>query len=138
LIPLLIKAAHTNTEFSIYGTDYSTPDGTSIRDYIHVEDLCTAHLAALEYLDNAIKPCIYNLGSGKGWSVKEVITTVEQVLGKSIKIKEVARRPGDPAILVANPERAMKQLNWSPRYGLADMIKHACARLGNNLQLVNS
>lgn len=144
LIPLLLAAAHTNKEFLIYGDDYPTPDGTCIRDFIHVEDLCDAHLAALERLNHVSKPCIYNLGSGKGWSVKEVITTAEQVLEKSIKVQTTSRRPGDSAILVANSQLAQQQLNWMPRYNLVDMINHANLKwinvdpLDNNLKLANS
>jgi UDP-glucose 4-epimerase len=116
LIPLIIKAAMgKNSEVKIYGTDYPTPDGTCIRDYIHIEDLCRAHLLALEKL-NRSSELIYNLGNGKGYSVREVIDTVKQVCGKDFKVVETSRRPGDPPVLTSDATKAKKELGWKPQY----------------------
>ncbi len=112
LIPLIIQAAMGRREsIKIYGTDYPTPDGTCIRDYIHVEDLCRAHLLALEKLERESE-LVYNLGNGKGYSVREVIDTVRQVSGKSFNVVEVARRPGDPPVLTADASKAIGELGW--------------------------
>ncbi|MGB8225822.1 MAG: UDP-glucose 4-epimerase GalE [Sedimentisphaerales bacterium] len=112
LIPLVIAAAMGKTEdIKIFGTDYPTPDGTCIRDYIHIEDLCSAHLLALEKLSSSPE-LVYNLGNGKGYSVRQVIDTVKKVSGKNFKIAEVARRPGDPPILTADATKAIKELGW--------------------------
>jgi UDP-glucose-4-epimerase GalE len=116
LIPLVIQAAMGRKPcIEIFGTDYPTPDGTCIRDYIHVDDLAEAHLLSLERLEpgNEFK---YNLGIGKGYSVREVIRAVEQVTGKSVPVKEGPRREGDPAILVASSDRIQRELGWKPRY----------------------
>jgi UDP-glucose 4-epimerase len=116
LIPLIIQAALGKRDFvNIYGTDYDTPDGTCIRDYIHIEDLCKAHLLALEKLkDN--RELIYNLGNGKGYSVREVIDTVKKVSGKNFKVVETDRRPGDPAVLTSDATKAKKELGWKIQY----------------------
>jgi UDP-glucose-4-epimerase GalE len=117
LIPLVIQTAlGQRPHVEIYGTDYPTPDGTCIRDYIHVDDLAAAHLLALERLEPG-KELIYNLGIGKGYSVREVIRAVEEVSGKPVSVKESARRPGDPPVLVAASDKARRELGWAPRYG---------------------
>jgi UDP-glucose 4-epimerase len=116
LIPLIIKAAMgKNSEVQIYGTDYPTPDGTCIRDYIHIEDLCRAHLLALEKL-NQSSELIYNLGNGQGYSVRQVIDTVRQVSGKDFKAVETGRRPGDPPVLTSDATKAKNELGWKPQY----------------------
>ena len=116
LIPLVIYAAMGKKPcIEIFGTDYPTPDGTCIRDYIHVDDLAEAHLLALERLEPG-KELKYNLGIGKGYSVREVIRAVEQVTGKPVSVKEGARREGDPAVLVASSDKIQRELGWKPRY----------------------
>lgn len=122
LIPLIMKAAMGQRDnVKIYGTDYATPDGTCIRDYIHIEDLCSAHLLALRKLDSE-RELVYNLGNGTGFSVREVIETVKKVSGKSFKVVEEARRPGDPAVLTADASRAIKELGWKPRFPKLETI----------------
>lgn len=116
LIPLVIQAAMAKREdIKIFGTDYPTPDGTCIRDYIHVDDLCRAHLLALAALDEQPQ-LVYNLGNGTGYSVREVIDTVRAVSGRSLKVTEVERRPGDPPVLTADAGRARRELGWQPEY----------------------
>jgi UDP-glucose 4-epimerase len=116
LIPLAIFAALDKTDsIKIFGTDYPTPDGTCIRDYIHIEDLCRAHLLALEKLDKQ-KELVYNLGLGRGYSVREVIDTVKRVSGKDFKVIEAQRRPGDPPTLVCNADKAKLELGWQPEW----------------------
>jgi UDP-glucose 4-epimerase len=116
LIPLVIAAAMGKTEnVKIFGTDYPTPDGTCIRDYIHIEDLCSAHLLALEKLENH-NELIYNLGNGKGYSVREVIDTVKKVSKRDFKVIEAARRGGDPPVLTADAAKAIKELGWKVKY----------------------
>ncbi len=116
LIPLIIQAAMgKRPSIKIYGTDYPTPDGTCIRDYIHVEDLCSAHLLALERLADQ-RELVYNLGSGTGYSVRQVIDTVRQVSGRSFRVEEASRRPGDPPVLTADASRAVRELEWKTRY----------------------
>jgi len=116
LIPLVIQAAlGQRPQIEIYGTDYPTPDGTCIRDYIHVDDLAEAHLLALEALQPG-RPLYYNLGTGRGHSVREVIRTVAEVTGLTIKVKESPRRPGDPPMLVACSDKVQRELGWKPRY----------------------
>lgn len=116
LIPLVIQnVLGQRPHIEVFGTDYPTPDGTCIRDYIHVLDLAEAHLLALEKLQSGQGLC-YNLGIGQGYSVREVIRTVEQVTGKQVTVKKGPRRPGDPASLVASSERIQRDLGWRPRY----------------------
>ena len=111
LIPLALQAAAGQREHvQIYGTDYDTPDGTCIRDYIHINDLAAGHLLALEYLQKGASSDAFNLGNGSGFSVKEVIQAVERVTGKSIKVIEAERRLGDPPILVGSADKALKSL----------------------------
>ena len=125
LIPLIIRAALHNEEFNIYGTDYETKDGTAIRDYTHVTDLAKAHVLALKYLSNGGVSQEINLGTGKGVSVKEVISAVEK-LGHTFPIKEDVKRRGDPAILFADRTKAKKILGWTPEYDdINEIIKTA-------------
>lgn len=115
LIPLVIRAAMgRRPALDVYGTDYDTPDGTAIRDYIHVADLAAAHLAALDYLLAGGERVALNLGTGRGHSVREVIAAVERVTGLPVPSRDVARRPGDPPVLVAEPQRARRTLAWQP------------------------
>ena len=114
LIPLTLQAAAgTRDSISVFGTDYPTHDGTCIRDYIHVSDLADAHVRALHALHENLQ-VVYNVGNGKGFSVREVIDTACRVTGKQIKVIEAARRPGDPAVLVASSEKIRTQLGWRP------------------------
>ena len=116
LIPNVLKVPLGQaTQCEIYGTDYPTPDGTCIRDYIHVEDLGEAHALALEKSGSG-QIRAFNLGTGRGYSVREVIQAVEAVTGLKVPVKEGPRREGDPAELVANPAKAMKELGWRPKY----------------------
>jgi UDP-glucose 4-epimerase len=127
LIPLALQvAAGCRPHIEIYGTDYETPDGTPTRDYIHINDLATAHLLALEYLKKGANSNVFNLGNGNGFSVREVIRMAENVTGKTINVIEKDRRPGDPPILVGSSEKAKNQLNWQPKYtNLDEIIKTA-------------
>lgn len=127
LIPLVLYTALGKRDFiSVFGIDYPTPDGTCIRDYIHVEDLGNAHILGLKYLLNGGKSEIFNLGNGNGFSVKEVIETAEKITGKKIKIKYGDRREGDPPILIAGSKKARQMLNWQPQYNdLETIITHA-------------
>jgi UDP-glucose-4-epimerase GalE len=123
LVPLVLQAAlGERPQIDIYGTDYPTPDGTAIRDYIHVQDLAEAHLRALEHLGEGGQNVALNLGTGCGHSVREVIRAAEAVSGKSIRCRETARRPGDPPILVADPGLAAELLGWRPRISDLDTI----------------
>lgn len=116
LIPLILQVASGKREsISIFGTDYPTPDGTCVRDYIHVLDLASAHLLALDELGSRDK-LVYNMGNGKGFSVREVISVAREVTGDAIHTVESPRRPGDPAILVASSEKIQKELHWRPQY----------------------
>ena len=116
LIPLILQVPNGQREFiSIFGNDYPTPDGTCIRDYIHVTDLAMAHILAVDYLENGGASDIFNLGNGVGFSVKEVVETARKVTGHPIPAKEVARRAGDPAQLIASSEKAKKVLGWNPK-----------------------
>ena len=115
LIPLILQVPNGKREtISIYGTDYDTPDGTCIRDYIHVTDLAQAHILAVQYLNNGGESDIFNLGNGVGYSVREVIETARKVTGHPIPATETSRRAGDPARLVASSEKAKKILGWKP------------------------
>ncbi len=125
LIPLLLRAAAGGNEVTIFGTDYPTPDGTCIRDYVHVWDLCTAHALALEYLmqgGNARGFSAFNLGNGQGFSVNEVVQSVERVTGLPVPLRYGARRPGDAAYLVADAHLAKDILGWLPQYANLDTI----------------
>ena len=122
LIPLIIRAAMgKNSKVKIYGTDYPTPDGTCIRDYIHIEDLCRAHLLALDKLQTS-RELVYNLGSNGGYSVREVIETVRKVSGRDFKVVESARRTGDAAVLTSDATKAAKELGWKTEFGDLEKI----------------
>jgi UDP-glucose 4-epimerase len=116
LIPLILEtAAGERPHITVYGDDYATEDGTCIRDYIHVSDICDAHLLALKALWQGHKSCIYNLGTGEGYSVQRVIDAARHVTGKKIQHIVAERRAGDPAVLVADASSIMKELGWQPR-----------------------
>jgi UDP-glucose 4-epimerase len=127
LIPLILLTALGRREhISVFGTDYETPDGTCIRDYIHVSDLADAHVRGLQYLLDGESSQVFNLGNGSGFSVKEVIETARQVTGKEIPVVYGDRRPGDPPILLGSSRKAQEVLKWQPRYPeLAAIIDHA-------------
>ncbi|GKU76252.1 UDP-glucose 4-epimerase GalE [Paenibacillus sp. L3-i20] len=127
LIPIVLEAAlGKRPHISVFGDDYSTADGTCIRDYVHVSDLADAHILAVDKLRGGSSSSIYNLGNGRGYSVKEVIDIARSVTGRDIKAVIEPRREGDPAVLVASSERARNELGWKPsRSGLEDIIKSA-------------
>lgn len=128
LIPNILKVlTGEKKELNIFGDDYATPDGTCVRDYVHIEDLADAHLLALEYLGKGNKSDAFNLGSGNGYSVKEIVDMVEKVTGKKVKVKMAPRRPGDPAKLVATSAKALKVLGWKTKHDLESIIKTAWA-----------
>jgi UDP-glucose 4-epimerase len=117
LIPIILQVAlKQRDKIMIFGDDYKTEDGTCIRDYIHVSDLARAHLLSLKRLENGGESAIFNLGNGKGFSVKQVIEVSRKVTGEEIKTEIVSRRAGDPAILIASSEKAVKELGWKPKY----------------------
>lgn len=124
------KRAHV----SIFGTDYPTSDGTGIRDYIHVEDLATAHLDALAYLQGGGASTVLNVGYGHGYSVREVLASVERVAGQPLKIREEPRRPGDPPALVARADRIRSELGWKPRLDDLDTIVRTALHWERRLQ----
>ncbi len=128
LIPNVLKVlTGKKKELQMFGDDYDTPDGTCIRDYVHIEDLAEAHLLALEYLEKGMKSDAFNLGSGNGYSVKEIVREVEKSTGKKVKVKMCPRRPGDPARLVADSSKAAKTLCWKPKLGLDEIVRSAWA-----------
>ena len=100
----------------MFGNDYPTPDGTCVRDYIHVSDLAQAHILAVKSLQDAKTGTAYNLGNGQGFSVQEVIHAVERVTGRSVPVEHGARRAGDPAVLIASSEKIRRELGWQPRF----------------------
>lgn len=123
LIPLIFQAALKKREkIYIFGDDYKTPDGTCIRDYVHVSDLASAHLLALKRLRSGNESAIYNLGNGKGFSVKEVVEVTRKVTGLNIEAEIAERRAGDPAILIASSEKAIEELNWHPKFNSLETI----------------
>ena len=126
LIPLtILTAMGKRSEIGIYGTDYETPDGTCIRDYIHIDDLCRAHLLALNKLGQS-RELVYNLGNGKGFSVKEVIETVKRISGKDFKVVALDRRPGDAPILTSDATKARDELGWkTEKPELEEMVSSA-------------
>jgi UDP-glucose 4-epimerase len=122
LIPLIIQAAMgKKNQVEIYGTDYPTPDGTCIRDYIHIDDLCSAHLLVLEQLQQSSE-LIYNLGNSTGYSVREVIEAVKKISGKDFKIVETPRRAGDSAVLIADSTKIKNELAWKPKFETLEKI----------------
>ena len=123
LIPLVLQAASgRRPAVTIFGTDYPTPDGTCIRDYIHVADLCQAHVLALDFLAENARSAAYNLGNNQGFSVREIIDSAERVSGKRIPVSIGSRRAGDPAVLVADSRKAIAELGWRPQYQALDTI----------------
>jgi len=117
LIPLVVKAGMgRRSKISIFGDDYPTADGTCVRDYIHVDDLCSAHLLALEYLEKGGESDVFNLGNGSGFSVKEIIAAAKNVAKRPITVEIAPRREGDPSTLVASNEKARTVLGWEPQY----------------------
>jgi UDP-arabinose 4-epimerase len=126
LIPLAIEAALGGEALQIFGTDYATPDGTAIRDYIHVQDLADAHVAALDKLRDGASNLFVNLGTGSGHTVRQVIAAVERVSGKKVPARESGRRAGDPPALVADPRLAAEVLGWKARLpSIETIVEHA-------------
>lgn len=126
LIPLAIRAANGGTPLKVFGEDYPTPDGTCLRDYIHVCDLADAHLRALAALERGAASDAYNVGTGTPHSVKSVIDTVGRVVGRPVAWLSAPRRPGDPAVLYASSDRAQRELGWRPQYiDLEVIVRHA-------------
>ena len=127
IIPLVISGLTDQSKpFRIFGTDYSTPDGTCIRDYIHVSDLADAHVLGLKKLEHEHGQFIYNLGNGNGYSVREVISAAENLTNRQLDVEYVARREGDPSVLVADASYAKENLGWKPQYTeLSEMLRHA-------------
>ena len=126
LIPLILRAVKTGTPVTVFGNDYETPDGTCIRDYIHVDDLAQAHILALEYLLNGGASDQFNVGTGQGHTVMEVIRAVEEVTGKQVPYTIGPRREGDPVALVAGSEKLRARLGWQPRYAdIRTIVEHA-------------
>lgn len=128
LIPLVMKTALGQRDhIGIFGEDYPTPDGTCVRDYIHVKDLAEAHLLALEYLERGGSSDVFNLGNGAGYSVREIIETAHRITGKEIKAVAEPRRGGDPSVLIASNKKAAEVLGWKPVLGLDQIISDAWA-----------
>ncbi len=127
LIPLLLQVASGRRDAAhIFGRDYDTPDGTCIRDYIHVVDLCQAHVAALKFLHDQTRSGAFNLGNGSGFSILEVVAAVERITGRKVRVVDAPRRDGDPARLVADANLSRRVLEWSPRYSdLHTIVEHA-------------
>jgi UDP-glucose-4-epimerase GalE len=126
LIPLAIRAANGGPPLKVFGEDYPTPDGTCLRDYIHVCDLADAHLRALDALERGAASDAYNVGTGTPHSVKSVIDTVSRVVGRPVAWLSAPRRPGDPAVLYASSDRAQRELGWQPQYiDLEVLVRHA-------------
>ncbi|RKY10660.1 MAG: UDP-glucose 4-epimerase GalE [Planctomycetota bacterium] len=132
LIPLVIQAAMGKRDnIKIFGTDYPTDDGTCVRDYVHIEDLCKAHLLALKKLD-AESELAYNLGNGTGYSVRQVIDTIRKISGKNFKVVETDRRPGDPPVLTADASRASAELGWTTDYPELETIVESAWKFHND------
>jgi len=127
LIPIVIKTAQGDfEELDIFGDDYPTPDGTCIRDYVHVMDLADAHMLAVKRLENGGESAVYNLGSGSGFSNKEIVDAVKKVTGVDFTVNIKERRPGDPPVLVASSEKARRELGWNPtRTDMENIIRTA-------------
>jgi UDP-glucose-4-epimerase GalE len=128
VIPRAIDAAVGRDSFAIYGDDYDTPDGTCLRDYVHVEDLAAAHLLALNALRAGRPSTAYNLGNGRPISVREVVSAVERVTGRPVPAGRAARRAGDPGVLYASSDRIRRELGWAPRYEAIDVIVETAFR----------
>ncbi len=136
IIPLLLEAATGERPwFEVYGDDYHTPDGTCIRDFVHVSDIAAAHLLALDSLEDAGMQA-YNIGTGQGYSVREVIREVEEVTGLKVPVRVAPRRAGDPAVLCASPKKLMAELNWQPRSSdLKNIVRSAWEWKRNRMQI---
>lgn len=133
IIPLMLSAINKDKTFKVFGTDYCTPDGSCIRDYIHVLDIANAHLLAYKYLEDGGASDAFNLGSGKGFSVKEMIAAAEKVCGKKMNVLEEDRRPGDPAILLADYSKAKEALGWEPAH--SDLNKILSSALESHIKI---
>jgi UDP-glucose 4-epimerase len=127
LVPLVLQAASGRREaINVFGSDYDTPDGTCIRDYIHVDDLCAAHSLALSHLMDGGSSTAFNLGNGEGYSIRQVIEAAEKVSGKAIRVIDGERREGDPARLIADSAKIVAELGWKPQYAdLQTIVQHA-------------
>lgn len=126
LVPLVMKAAVGKAEaVNVFGTDYPTKDGTAIRDYIHVADLAVAHVKAIEHVAETNKSTDYNLGTGVGSTVKEVVDAAKRISGVDFKVNLAPRRPGDPIAIWADSSKAQRELDWKPQYGLEEIISTA-------------
>jgi UDP-glucose 4-epimerase len=126
LIPLILDAAIGKRDcIYIYGDDYDTPDGTCIRDYIHVNDLADAHIKAYEFLCENDESDVFNLGNGQGFSVREVIEMCKKVTGRDIEVQIDERREGDPARLIADSSKIKNKLGWNPQYDLEQIVESA-------------
>ena len=127
LLPRILDCAmDTSREFVVYGDDYATPDGSCVRDYVHVLDIAQAHILALNALHDPKRQGAYNIGSGKGNSVREVIRAVGEVTGRKLRVRVGARRQGDPAVLVATHDRVVEELGWKPRFSsLTEIVRTA-------------
>lgn len=126
LIPRAIEAARGGPPLQLFGEDYATPDGTCVRDYVHVADLADAHVRAVDSLMAGGLSATYNVGTGRGWSVREVIETVSRVVGQPVQWISAPRRPGDPAALYAASDRLQRELGWTPRFAdLETIVRHA-------------
>ena len=128
VIPRAVASANAGATFEIYGEDYATPDGTCLRDYVHVSDLADAHMLALAALEAGGASAVYNLGNGRAYSVRDVVTAVERATGQSVPGMTAARRPGDPAVLYASSERIRVELGWKPRFEDLDTIVETAGR----------
>lgn len=136
IIPLAIRSAVNNSQFQLFGNDYDTPNGTCIRDYIHVEDLAYSHILALEKINNENKSSSFNLGAGKGYSNLEVLEMVKKISGKDFSIKIAPRRLGDPAVVYADNAKAKTELGFEPKYSdLETIVKTAWKWHEKNLKL---
>lgn len=131
LIPNLVR--DKMAKFNLFGTDFKTPDGTAVRDYIHVKDLCTAFLLGIEHSLKNSGIWFYNLGSGNGQSVLEVIETYEKIIGRKVNVVKSARREGDPNILVAEISKVTKELKWKPEFGLSEILKSTSSFFNSNI-----
>jgi len=125
LVPMVFRALSQGANPQVFGDDYPTPDGSCVRDYIHVTDLADSHLAAVKRLEEGPAAAVYNVGRGQGVSVKEVIETVRAVTGLDFVVDVVGRRPGDPAQLVASADKIGAELGWTASYGLEEMVRSA-------------
>lgn len=122
LIPLVLRALYRDEPFTIFGNDYDTPDGTAVRDYVHVHDIAQAHVLALNHLQSKQVSEVFNLGSGRGYSVREIIAAAEKAGEKKLRVINGDRRAGDPAVLVADAHKAHEMLGWRPQYSSLDCI----------------